>query len=116
LGADVVELCGPKSVTYRVYDFFLEIIPRKKRVLLMLNMDYDECEDPTQRAEDATTWAFIRYASEASGVLYTVEATTHIAPAMHLVRQAYEKVSARCAMSYTNSSVREGGLCLLFLA
>ena len=26
LGDDVSELCGAKSVTYRVYDFFLEVI------------------------------------------------------------------------------------------
>lgn len=94
LGDDVVELCGSKSVTYRVYDFFLEVIPRKRRPSLMLNIDYEECDDPTQRAQDATTWAFILNASEAGGVLYSLEAPSQIAAAMHLVRQAYEKVSA----------------------
>jgi len=94
LGEDVVELCGSKSVTYRVYDFFLEVIPRKRRLSLMLNLDYEECDDPTQRAEDATTWAFILNASEAGGVIYSLEAPAQIAAAMHIIRQAYEKVSA----------------------
>jgi predicted transport protein len=93
LGEDVVELCGPKSVTYRVYDFFLEAIPRKRRLTLILNLDYDECDDPTQRAEDATRWAFILNASEVGGVVYSLEMPSQIAAAMHLVRQAYEKVS-----------------------
>jgi uncharacterized protein with ParB-like and HNH nuclease domain/predicted transport protein len=94
LGDDVVELCGSKSVTYRVYDFFLEVIPRKRRLSLILNLEYDECDDPTQRAQDAATWAFILNASEAGGVVYSLESPSQVAPAMHLVRQAYEKVSA----------------------
>jgi len=93
LGDDVVELCGSKSVTYRVFDFFLEVIPRKRRLSLMLNLDFEECDDPTQRAEDATTWAFILNASESGGVIYSLEAPSQIAAAMHIVRQAYEKVS-----------------------
>lgn len=93
LGEDVIELCSQKSVTYRVYDFFLEIIPRKRRLLLILNLDYDECDDPTQRIENATDWAFILHASESGEVLYTIENLTHLAPAMHIIRQAYEKVS-----------------------
>ncbi len=93
LGEDVVELCGSKSVTYRVYDFFLEVIPRKRRLSLMLNLEFEECDDPTQRAEDATTWAFILNASEAGGVIYSLETSGQIGAAMHIVRQAYEKVS-----------------------
>ena len=33
LGDDIVELCDAKTVTYRVYDFLLEIIPRKRRLM-----------------------------------------------------------------------------------
>ncbi len=93
LGADVIELCGPKSITYRVYDFFVELIPRKRRLSLIFNLDYEDCDDPTQRASDATEWAFITYASENGGVLFSLEHISHVAPAMHIVRQAYEKVS-----------------------
>jgi len=93
LGEDVIELCGAKSVTYRVYDFFVEVIPRKRRVSLILNLDFEECDDPTQRAFDATEYAFITHASETGGVLFSLEDTSHIAPAVHVVRQAYEKVA-----------------------
>lgn len=93
LGDDVLELCALKSVTYRVYDFFVEVIPRKRRLLLILNLDYEECDDPTQRASDATKHAFIIHASESGGVLFSLEDAIHVAPAMHVLRQAYEKVS-----------------------
>ena len=93
LGEDVIELCGAKSITYRVYDFFVEVIPRRRRLLLILNLDYEECDDPTQRASDATKQAFIIHASESGGVLFSLENEIHIKPAMHLLRQAYEKVS-----------------------
>ncbi len=93
MGDDVVELCSPKSVTYRVFDFFLEVIPRKRRLTLILNLDYEECDDPTQRAIDATEYAFITHASESGGVLFNLDHASQIAAALHIVRQAYEKVS-----------------------
>jgi predicted transport protein len=93
LGEDVIELCGPKSITYRVYDFFLEIIPRKRRLTLVLNLDYEECDDPTDSAVDATAYAFIIYASESGGVLFPVRELSQVGAAMHIIRQAYEKVS-----------------------
>ncbi len=93
LSEDVIELCGAKSVTYRVYDFFVEVIPRKRRLSLILNMDFEDCDDPTRRAFDATEYAFITHASESGGVLFSVEEASHVAPAVHVVRQAYEKVA-----------------------
>ena len=84
LGDDVSELCGAKSVTYRVYDFFLEVIPRKRRLCLVLNLDYEDCDDPTQRASDATEWAFIANASESGGVLFSLDDASQVAPAMHI--------------------------------
>ena len=93
LGDDVVELPGPKGVTYRVFDFFLEVIVRKRRLSLLLNLDFEECDDPTQRAIDTSEYAFIMHASESGGVLFNVDDATQATAAMHVVRQAYEKVS-----------------------
>lgn len=93
LGDDIIELFGPKSVSYCVYDFFVEILPRKRRLLLNLNLDFEECDDPTQRADDATKYAFVTHASKSGGVLFSVENVAHVASGMYLIRQAYEKVS-----------------------
>ncbi|HRP63445.1 MAG TPA: DUF262 and DUF1524 domain-containing protein [Phycisphaerales bacterium] len=93
LGDDVIELCGPKSVTYRVFEFFVEVLPRKTRLLLLLNLDFEECDDPTRRAADATEWAFVANASESGGVLFRFDSIDQIGAAMHVIRQSYEKVS-----------------------
>jgi uncharacterized protein with ParB-like and HNH nuclease domain/predicted transport protein len=93
IGDDVVELCGAKSVTYRVYDFFVEVLPRKRHLLLVLNLDFEECNDPTQRAFDATEYAFITNASESGGTGFSLEDGLQIASAVSVIRQAYEKVA-----------------------
>ena len=45
-GGDVVELCTGASVTYRVYDFFVEVIPRRHRLTLLINLAFEDCNDP----------------------------------------------------------------------
>ncbi|HJZ57484.1 MAG TPA: hypothetical protein VKE74_21120, partial [Gemmataceae bacterium] len=74
-------------------DFFLEVIPRKKRLFLILNLDFEECDDPAQRASDATEWAFIANATQRGGVLFTLRDESEIPTAIPVVRRAYEKVS-----------------------
>jgi predicted transport protein len=71
----------------------VELIPRKNRLALLLNLDFDECDDPSGRARDATENAFIINASEDGGVLFRVRGKED-SDAMHLVTQAYERVSA----------------------
>ena len=93
LGKDVMELCNERSVTYRAVDYFVEMIPRKHRLTLLLNLDFEDCDDPSGRARDATENEFIMYASEEGGVLFLVNNKSQIADALHLVRQAYERIS-----------------------
>lgn len=93
LGADVVELPNDRSVIYRVFDFFVEIIPRKQRLSLLLNLDFADCEDPSGKARDATEYAFIIGATEAGGVLYNLESQDDVPAAINVVRQAYERVT-----------------------
>lgn len=93
LGADVVELPNDRSVIYRVFDFFVEIIPRKQRLSLLLNLDFADCEDPSGKARDATEYAFIIGATETGGVLYNLESEDDVPAAINVVRQAYERVT-----------------------
>ena len=93
LGNDIVEFCGAKTVTYRVYDFLLEIIARKRRLMLSFNLDYENCDDPSQRASDATERAFVIHATESGGVLFDLRDSSQFGAAIHIARQAYEKVS-----------------------
>lgn len=93
LGADVVELPNDRSVIYRVFDFFVEIIPRKQRLSLLLNLDFADSEDSSGKARDATEYAFIIGATEAGGVLYNLESQDDVPAAINVVRQAYERVT-----------------------
>jgi predicted transport protein len=93
LGADVVELPNDRSVIYRVFDFVVEIIPRKQRLSLLLNLDFADCEDPSGNARDATEFAFIIGATESGGVLYNLDSEDDVLAAINVVRQAYERVT-----------------------
>lgn len=92
LGPDVVELFGEKSVVYRVPDFFLEILPRKRYLTLLLNLDFDECGEPMEQLWDTTKNSFISNASEDGGVGYGLEDVKDIPNAMNYVRLAYDKM------------------------
>lgn len=93
LGTDVVELPNDRSVVYRVFDFFVEIIPRKQRLSLLLNLDFADCEDASGKARDATEFAFIIGAMESGGVLYTLDSMDDLSGALNVLRQAHERVT-----------------------
>lgn len=93
LGPDIVELPNDRSVIYRVFDFVVEIIPRRQRLSLLLNLDFADCEDPSGKARDATEFAFIIGATETGGVIYTLESESDVPAAINVVRQAYERVT-----------------------
>lgn len=93
LGGDIVELCGAKSVVYRVFDHFLEVLPRARRILLLANVDFNETDDPSGFARDASDYAFITNASESGDVIFTIKNPEQIPAALHIVRQAYERVT-----------------------
>jgi len=93
LGEDVVELPNDRTVVYRVFDFFVEVIPRKQRLTLLLNLDFADCDDPTGKSRDATESAFIISASEAGGVLYSIDSDADVKGAIFVVKQAYERIT-----------------------
>jgi uncharacterized protein with ParB-like and HNH nuclease domain/predicted transport protein len=93
LGNDIVQLCTPASVSYRVYDFFVEVIPRRHRLTMLINLAFEDCKDPTGKARNATEAAFVINATETGGVLYDVREHSDIAAALNIVRQAYESIA-----------------------
>jgi uncharacterized protein with ParB-like and HNH nuclease domain/predicted transport protein len=93
LGEDVVELASDRTVVYRVFDFFVEVIPRKQRLTLLLNLDFADCDDPTGKSRDATEFAFIIGATESGGVLYSIDSAADLAGALAVASQAYERIT-----------------------
>lgn len=94
VSADVLELAQSKSVSYHAPGFFLEVLPRKHRLTLLLPLDFGEIDDPTGLAEDATEWKFFFYAEYEGGVALKIKDPGDIDRAMPIIRQAHAVANA----------------------
>jgi hypothetical protein len=89
----LVFVMAPSSQELEPPRYTGRFIPRKKQLTLMLDLDFDECNDPSNKAKDATQYAFIQTASERGGVLYEIETQADLLTAMPLIQQAYERAT-----------------------
>jgi uncharacterized protein with ParB-like and HNH nuclease domain/predicted transport protein len=85
----ILELAESKSVSYHAPGFFLEVLPRKHKLLFLLPLDHSEIEDPHGLSEDATEWKFLFYAKYEGGVLLRIKDEQDIEHALPIIRQAY---------------------------
>lgn len=90
----VIEMAEPKSVSYHAGEFFLEILPRKDYLTLLVNLDYNECKDLGDFVKDTSLWKFYKGARYSGGVYCSVFAEQHFDQTIDLVRQAYEEARA----------------------
>jgi predicted transport protein len=89
----ILELAESKSVSYHAPVFFLELLPRKHKLLLLLPLDHSEIEDPHGLSEDATEWKFLFYAKHEGGVLLRIKDDQDIDHAMPIIRYAFALVA-----------------------
>ena len=88
LGARVVEIAETRSVSYHAPDFFMEVLPREYRLVLLLSPDVAEMEDDQGMVQDATQQKYFR-GSRYRGVWRVyVDNEKDVDRAMALVRQA----------------------------
>ena len=88
LDAGVLELAEKKSVSYHSPDFFLEVLPRKHGLLLLLSPDYNEVDDPDGITGDATEWKFLFYANYEGGVTINIKEECDIERCIPIIRQS----------------------------
>ncbi|MBT7061979.1 MAG: DUF262 domain-containing protein [Lentisphaerae bacterium] len=88
LGSDVHEIAEPKSISYHGPHFFLELLPRKHQINLLLPLAFNEIDDPHDIAQDATQWKFFFHAKYGGGVLVSVAEEDDIPHALPLIQQA----------------------------
>jgi predicted transport protein len=86
---DVLELAESKSVSYHNPQFFLEVLPRRYRISVLLALDFDEIDDPFGLAQDASQWKFLVNARHEGGVLLKLSSISEIDSAIPLIRQAH---------------------------
>ena len=85
---DVIEAAEHKSISYHDPEFFLEVIPRKHGLSLVVDLDFNEVEAGDGLAKDASDWSFVMHASHSGGVLVQLKNLTEIDRAMAIVAQA----------------------------
>jgi len=93
LGDDVTEILARKNITYHIYEYFVQIIPRSDRLTVVLNLDYEEINDEAGFCSDATRQTFIMYASYKGGTFLTIRNDADIEQAMPFMLQAYVTAS-----------------------
>lgn len=89
LDSDILELAEPNSVSYHGPSFFLEVLPRRYKLTLLLALDFNEVDDPSGLAKDATEKKFFVHARHEGGVSLSVWNTADIESAVPLIRQAH---------------------------
>lgn len=94
LGDDVTEILAEKNITYHVYDYFVQVIPRVDRLTLVLNLEFEETGDDTGFSRNAADRRFFINASVWGGVFMQIYSHDDIDKAMRYLRYAYEKASA----------------------
>ena len=92
LDTDVTEMTEGKSISYHCPYFFLEVLPRKNRLTLLLPLSYSDLQQPPGIAADATEWQFIVHAKHSGGVLLRIKTIEDIEAALPLIRQAHAAV------------------------
>lgn len=86
---ETTEMAESKSVSYHSPSFFLEVLPRKSRLTLLVPLDFNEVKDTSGIAEDATQWKFLSNAQYEGGVVLTVRSLADLDTALPIVRQAH---------------------------
>ena len=94
LGDDVVEVFHRKSATFRTLDYVVEVLPRAGRLVLLYNLEYADCDDPSEEAENMADRSFVVNAQETGGVLYKIHDIDEVQHALHIAAQAYRRLKS----------------------
>jgi predicted transport protein len=86
----IIEVAESRSVSYHGPTFFLEVLPRKNKLNVLLALDFNEVKEASSQIYDASTWAFIVNATYDGGVYADVEKAEHVEVVMPVIRDALE--------------------------
>jgi predicted transport protein len=89
LDSGILELAEPHSISYHGPAFFLEVLPRRYKLTLLLALDFNEVDDPLGFAKNASERKFFVHARPEGGVSATIWDKIAIENALPLIRQAH---------------------------
>ena len=87
---DVIEMAERRSISYHGPTFFMEAIPRKYGIGLLIALDFNELDDGTKLAQDTAQWKFIVNAAYDAGVYAHVSTELEVDDVIPMVRKAHE--------------------------
>jgi uncharacterized protein with ParB-like and HNH nuclease domain/predicted transport protein len=87
---DLIELAESRSVSYFAPNFFMEIIPMKHSLRLLLNAEHNEIDDPTNITQDTSNYTFVVNSARDGGVLATIENKEDIELVIPMILQAVD--------------------------
>lgn len=90
---EVIEMAEAKSVSYHDPDFFLEVIPRKRGLGLLIGIDYNEVDGQDETVQDTANYSFVMNASYQGGVLINLRDLDHLKQAMQVIARAHTLIS-----------------------
>ena len=90
LDSEMIELAEKKTISYHCPSFFMEVLPRKHRLLLILPLEFNEVENPSEIVVDSTERKFYFYAKFSGGVVVKIQNEDEIEMALPVIRQSLE--------------------------
>ena len=87
--SDVIEIAEKQSVSYHGLTFFLEVVPCKSGISLLLELEFNEVEDSTGLASDTTLWKFIQNAKYNAGVYVYAASESDIKSTLPMIHKVH---------------------------
>jgi hypothetical protein len=89
-----VELPGSRSVSYHDPKFYLEVIPRKNSLGLVIDLDFTESATISGIMQDTANWTFIMYSEYSGGTYCNIEDVSQLEDVMPAVELAHSMGSS----------------------
>jgi uncharacterized protein with ParB-like and HNH nuclease domain/predicted transport protein len=86
---EVIEVAEAKSVSYHAPEFFVEVLPRRHYLTLILALEFSEVEDPPSIVGNAADWKFFLNAKHSGGTYVSIHSIDDIERAIPIIKQAF---------------------------
>jgi predicted transport protein len=89
---EMIVIRDEASISYHWPEFFMEVLPRRNRLTLIMPLEFSELEAPPDFANDMANWKFIVNAQHSGGVFLSITKEEEVAKAMPIIGKALQKV------------------------
>jgi uncharacterized protein with ParB-like and HNH nuclease domain/predicted transport protein len=90
---DVIEVIEARSISYHAPEFFVEVLPRRNKLMLILALEFSEIEQPPTNAGDTADWKFFTNAKYSGGTYIRIASPSDMDAAMPLLQQSLQAAS-----------------------